>query len=79
MPFPRRHFVSVIHRPLSSDVRILYVAHQDTPIHAVRDLASSIGCGDRQHHPGMAVPQAVRYAGKKMVEKPIKTKHLPYT
>ena len=69
LPFPRRHFVSVIHRPLSSDVRILYVAHQDTPIHAARDLARGIGRSDRQHHPGMAVPQAVRYAGKKMVEK----------
>ena len=55
------------------------MAHQDTPIHAVRDLARSIGRSVRQHHPGMAVPQAVRYAGKKMVEKPIKTKRLPYT
>ena len=74
MPFPRRHFVSAIHSPLSSDVRILYVAHQNTPIHAVRDLARGIGCGGWQHHPSMAVPQAVRYAGEKMVEKPINNK-----
>ena len=77
LPLPWRHIIPALHRPLSSDIRFLYVAHQDTPIHAVRDLASGIGCGDRQHHPGMAVPQAVRYAGKKMVEKPIKTKRLP--
>ena len=58
-------------------VRFLYVAHQDTPIHAARDLAHGIGRSDRQHHPGMALPQAVRLSGKKMVEKPIKTK-VPY-
>ena len=50
------------------------MANQDTPIHAVRDLASGIGRSDRQHHPGMVVPQAVRYAGEKMVEKPINNK-----
>lgn len=71
LPLPWRHIIPALHRPLSSDVRILYVAHQDAPIHAVRDLARCIGRSDCQHHPGMAVPQAVRYAGKKMVEKPI--------
>ena len=74
LPLPWRHIIPALHRPLSSDVRFLYVAHQDTPIHAVRDLARGSDRSDRQHHSGMALPQAVRLSDKKMVEKPIKTK-----